>query len=436
MLNGERSARICSKRERLIGRGRSARVYSIGNGEVEKAFDPGTLVRLVNFCTFGKHPHPLSTEEGIWSAYYKRVLSKTAAELYRSDTGIPVYVTPALQRTWDGFTMPFVDGNEIGCGDRKAREILDPFQNYMQEVGLHTWSFSRHNPKWHTNVREKGGVHILDMESSIPTVEHGKFGYDPVDYELLDSWLEERRTDIGTLGKGQYESMKAYSALLKEIEQTVHYDPTILSRFVECVSRDELERELSAMRSKGLIGEDEYRDAVGFLEGDIYPYVERNLCVHAGITLATLPIYIPGISVLTRVAWTVLNNLYNRMVGEHDKVRVHRAGVAMLSMIPCGPLVCFGPGSILPYSTAMAERSTATTHALLRNLYREARGERKGDELEDYLAELGQGRLRHAFRVADWLAHTKPVELADELFLGSARELKNQLLGYAVEFEG
>jgi len=198
---------------KIIGRGKSARVYKVVGDEgsfARKEFSPIQHVRVWNWF-FYHSPHPLITEAGRLYSYWKR---KVAHRLCAS-IGSKVRIPDAIDITQKGFTSEFVEGRRPSSGERRRyRDPVRRLEAFFADIGMPTWSFSRKNPFACSNflVRDDD-IFVIDYEQSVPVPDsRGRISYDIIEFGGVDKYISENRQEI-LLRLGQEETERLSEAL-------------------------------------------------------------------------------------------------------------------------------------------------------------------------------------------------------------------------------
>jgi len=182
---------------KIIGRGKTARVYKVESGSrsfAKKEFSPIQHVKVWNWF-FYHSPHPLNTEAGHKYAYWKRRVAHRLCKYLESGVRIP----DALDLTPKGFITEFVEGRRPLREEKKAfRSSVGRLERFFAEIGMPTWSFSRKNPFAGSNFLVWAGkVFVIDYEQSVPVPDlQGRINYDTMKFDQVSDFIRLNRRHI------------------------------------------------------------------------------------------------------------------------------------------------------------------------------------------------------------------------------------------------
>ena len=225
--------------EILSRKGRVSNVYKLNGNQrdiVRKEFSPTLIPNLWNWF-FYKSPHPLSTETGQVCAYWKRRLANRLATYF----GDEVQICDGLELSQRGFTSEFIEGqsptkNEVSGVYETTRRLED----FFDDIGMPTWSFSQRNPFSGSNfILRDGSVNIIDCESSVPVPDsRGHMGYDIVYFDDVSGFIRDHRQQIlGRIGGEGMENLDEAFELSREYSQKLDIVPRKLTKFEEKFSK-------------------------------------------------------------------------------------------------------------------------------------------------------------------------------------------------------
>lgn len=181
--------------ETFLKRGRCGKIYKLAGPDetlIRKELSPSLTAKIGNWLLY-RSPHPASTQDGWRYAYWKRRLgSRLAAVL-----GEPIHICDVLDKDdkrKNAFLTEFIEGTPPKKNDRAfILEKTQKLEEFFNEIGMPTWSFSRRNPLRSSNLLLKNGnIYIIDYEQSVPAPDFkGKIRYDEIDFGILEKFLKE-----------------------------------------------------------------------------------------------------------------------------------------------------------------------------------------------------------------------------------------------------
>ena len=182
---------------KLIGRGKTARVYKIDGGShhfARKEFSPIHSVRLWNWF-FYHSPHPLIADAGHKYSYWKRKVAHRLCECIDGNVRIP----DALHLSHKGFTARFIEGRRLTKKEGRAfRGIIRRLEDFFAEIGMPTWSFSRKNPFSGSNfIIRDNAIYVIDYEQSVPVPDSkGRISYDTIYFDDVHKFIIGKKKQL------------------------------------------------------------------------------------------------------------------------------------------------------------------------------------------------------------------------------------------------
>lgn len=252
-----------SPEQRLLGAGRSGRVYGLdfeGTTIARKIFFGEPITHLIHYFFFGA-PNPyIWNEDALWCAYYRR---KILTELVKVWFGSYLKVSNALDVGWEVKTRAYLLDTEFIAGrpvalsnpfsgqeanselSEQLEQIMNPLHRHLLESGFHgmLWQVGKGNPSAFNNflLTENLPHHHqfawIDLESGVPAlfpinplilfnfylpqaIHRRKALFDDVDVNKLKRYLETRSSVlIDELGSDCYTNLQLWTKELAYHQQ-------------------------------------------------------------------------------------------------------------------------------------------------------------------------------------------------------------------------
>jgi len=415
--------------EVLISKDSAGRTYKFeGNSEsfVRREFSPNLFARLENRF-FYESPHPLSTEAGHAFAYWKRRLAHRLSMLIDDN----VNIVDALEISQNGFISPFIVGDkpakrEMQQVRAQARDLEDVFV----EIGMPSLSYNPRN-----FIVQNGQVYVINYEQSFPLPDtRGIIDCDIIYSDDIYRFISDNRQQfVNRLGTTElqnldesFEAAEHYHRLLDKRPKRL---TTFGEQFTRPISKRDLNETVERLYEEGIITEDELEDYRSGKTKEHIGLATKNLGVHAGISIATPPYLMWGVSPVLRFSWTLGNWINYKIKGDHDKRKIHSPRVMATCILPL-PF----PFSVIPagaYLLSIYEENPRIGLAMNDNLLKEF----KGKGLEEAMNGIGSnGFVKPFVKSYDWISHIKPVSWLQEKILGyNTKQAHDVLVGYLME---
>ena len=220
--------------EVLIGRGKAARIYKTDEDPhslTRKEFSPIHHVRLWNWF-FYNSPHPLATEPGHKYAYWKRRLAHRLCEYLDCNIHIP----DALRFSPRGFALKYIDGHMPAGRDRRiVYTAVRKLEDFFNNIGMPTWSFSRRNPFSVSNFIFKDKIiYVIDYEQSVPVPDSRRnIAYDVIYFDDVRSFItDNKQLILNRLGGHEMQCLTEALELAGECYAKLDVRPKIITKFI------------------------------------------------------------------------------------------------------------------------------------------------------------------------------------------------------------